>query len=145
MKKQMILNTGVFIAIMLLFVPLSFSASGKSGKGSLSVSKSADVDRKAPRAQIENKHGIAVIIGNRNYKSKDVPNVDFAVSDARIVKKYVQKTLGFRPGNIIYLENATQSQFRTFFGIESDYKAKLYSYLRKNKSDVLASFIKVRK
>jgi len=136
MNRKMILSTGVFLVIMFLFVPLSFSASGKSGKGSLFVSKSADVDRKIPRAQLENKYGIAVIIGNQNYKSKDVPNVDYAVSDARIVKKYAQKSLGFRPGNIIYLENATQAQFNSVFGVKDDCKARLHSYLRKNKSDV---------
>ena len=136
MNRKIILIFGIIFAALFVFVPLSFSASGKSGKGSLFVSKSADVDRKAPTAQIENKYGVAVIIGNQNYKSKDVPNVDYALSDARIVKKYVQKTLGYREGNIICLENATQAQFRTFFGIESDYKAKLYSYLRPDKSDV---------
>jgi hypothetical protein len=140
MNRKMILSTGVFLVIMFLFVPLSFSASGKSGKGSLFVSKSADVDRKIPRAQLENKYGIAVIIGNRNYKSKDVPNVDFAISDARIVKKYVQKGLGFRPGNIIYLENATQAQFNSVFGVKDDHRARLHSYLRKNKSDVFVYY-----
>ncbi|MDI6687407.1 MAG: caspase family protein [Desulfobacterales bacterium] len=126
----------IVFAVLFVFVPLSFSASGKSVKTSLSVSKSADVDSKVPRAQVENKYGVAVIIGNQSYNSKDVPNVDYAISDARIVKKYVQKTLGYREGNIICLENATQAQFRTFFGIESDYKAKLYSYLRPDKSDI---------
>jgi len=141
MSRKKILTIGiVFLAIMFLFVPLSFSASAKSGKGSLFVSKSADVDKKVPSAQIENKYGVAVIIGNQNYNSEDVPNVDYAVSDARIVKNYVQKALGYRPGNIIYLENATQAQFRTWFGIESDYKAKLYSYLKPDKSDVFVYY-----
>ena len=140
MNRKIILIFGIIFAALFVFVPLSFSASGKSGKGSLFVSKSADVDRKIPRAQLENKYGIAVIIGNQNYKSKDVPNVDYAVSDARIVKKYAQKSLGFRPGNIIYLENATQAQFNSVFGVKDDCKARLHSYLRKNKSDVFVYY-----
>ena len=140
MNRKTTLTFGIVFAVRFVFVPLSFSASGKSGKGSLSVSKSADVDRKEPRAQIENKFGVAVIIGNRNYKSKDVPNVDYAISDARIVKKYAQKTLGFRPGNIIYLENATQAQFNSVFGVKDDCKARLHSYMRKNKSDVFVYY-----
>lgn len=141
MNRKIILIFAIIFAALFVLAPLSFSGTGKSGKGSLFVSKSADVDRKIPRAQLENRYGIAVIIGNRNYKSKDVPNVDYAVSDARIVKKYVQKTLGFRPGNIIYIENATQAKFRSTFGIESDHKAKLYSWLKpNNKSDVFVYY-----
>ena len=140
MNRKMILTFGIVFAALFVFASLSFSGTGKSGKGSLFVSKSADVDRKIPRAQLENKYGIAVIIGNQNYKSKDVPNVDYAVSDARIVKKYAQKSLGFRPGNIIYLENATQAQFNSVFGVKDDCKARLHSYLRKNKSDVFVYY-----
>jgi hypothetical protein len=67
----------VFIfGIIFLFIPSSFAATGKTGQASLSISKSHDVDRRIPRTGLENKYGIAVIIGNREYKSRDVPRVD---------------------------------------------------------------------
>jgi uncharacterized protein with HEPN domain/predicted secreted protein len=87
MNRKIILIFVIIFAVLFVLAPLSFSGTGKSGKASLYVSKSADVDRKVPRSQLENKYGVAVIIGNRNYKSKDVPNVDYAISDARIVKE----------------------------------------------------------
>ena len=136
MKKKKILRAVVAFLSILSFLPSSFAASGKAGPVSLSISKPADVDRNVPRTGLENKHGIAVIIGNRDYHSKDVPRVDFAISDAKVVKQYVQKTLGYRPGNIIYLENATQAQFTATFGIESDHRAKLFSWVKPGKSDV---------
>jgi len=131
-----ILTIALIFGTIFLFIPSSFAVTAKTGQTSLSISKSPDVDRKIPSTGIENKYGIAVIIGNREYKSRDVPRVDFAISDARIVKEYVVKALGYREGNIIYLENATQAQLRATFGIESDYKGKLFSYLRPDKSDV---------
>jgi hypothetical protein len=131
-----ILTIALIFGTIFLFIPSSFAVTAKTGQTSLSISKSPDVDRKIPSTGIENKYGIAVIIGNREYKSRDVPRVDFAISDARIVKEYVVKALGYREGNIIYLENATQAQLRATFGIESDHKGKLFSYLRPDKSDV---------
>lgn len=131
-----ILSIAIIFGTIFLFIPSSFAATGKTGQASLSISKSPDVDRKVPSTGLENRYGIAVIIGNMEYKSRDVPRVDFAISDARIVKEYVVKALGYREGNIIYLENATQAQLRATFGIESDFKGKLFSYLRPDKSDV---------
>jgi hypothetical protein len=134
MKK--ILRAATVFLSMFSFLPSSFATTGKTGPVSLSINKSADVDRNVPRTGMENKYGIAVIIGNRDYHSKDVPRVDFAISDAKVVKQYVLKTLGYRPGNIIYLENATQAQFTATFGIESDHRAKLFGWVKSGKSDV---------
>jgi hypothetical protein len=111
-------------------------ASGRSGAVALSISATPDVDRNIPRTGVQNRQGIAVIIANRDYRSKDVPVVDFAISDGLIIKEYLQETLGFRPGNIMYVENATEAQFRAIFGIESDYKGKLYHWIRPGESDV---------
>ncbi|MBW2075923.1 MAG: caspase family protein [Deltaproteobacteria bacterium] len=97
---------------------------------------SVDVDDNLPRARKQNKDGIAVIIGNRDYHIQDVPRVDFAIRDAAVMREYVINALGFRPGNIIYYENATQANFRTIFGTESDHKGKLFSWVKPGRSDV---------
>ena len=97
---------------------------------------SVDVDLNVPELKRENKFGIAVIIGNKDYRSRDVPPVDYAIRDAAVVKEYAEKTLGYRPGNIIYVENATQANFRAIFGSETDHRGKLYNYVRPGRSDV---------
>jgi hypothetical protein len=53
-----------------------------------------------------NKHGIAVIIGNKTYAGR-TPAVEFAHNDAAAMKKFVIERLGYRPGNIIDLRDAT--------------------------------------
>jgi hypothetical protein len=100
------------------------------------VATPVDVDTNIPKTGKVNKDGIAVIIGNREYHMQDVPRVDFAIRDAAVMRKYVTRALGFRPGNIIYYENATQANFRTVFGSESDHKGKLFSWVKRGRSDV---------
>ncbi len=80
------------------------------------------------------KNAIAVIIGNKDYKY--APSVDYALNDASLMKKYVIDALGYRPGNIIYLEDATQGELIRVFGSETDYKGQLYDYVRKGLSQV---------
>jgi len=93
-----------------------------------------DIDVDIPVSRIENKDAIAVIIGNKDYlKTK---SVDFAVNDARSMKNYLVRTLGYKEGNIFMVENATQTDFRTFFGVAGNYKGKLFNTVKKNISDV---------
>ena len=66
---------------------------------------SVDVEKNIPVTRMKNKDAIAVVIGNRDYDG-DIPNVDFAVRDAEYVKEYLIKTMGYRPGNIFYYNNA---------------------------------------
>jgi hypothetical protein len=55
-------------------------------------------------------HAYAVIFGVERYR--DLPQVDYAVRDAEMVKKYLVRTLGYREQNIIMLLNdrVTRSQ-----------------------------------
>lgn len=55
--------------------------------------------------------GIAVIIGNTKYTKSDVPPVDFAGRDAKLMREYLIRMFGYREGNIIYAEDATQADF----------------------------------
>ena len=94
-----------------------------------------DIEYDIPKANQTNSDAVAVIIGNKNY-SKDIPNVDYAVNDASLVREYFINTLGIKPGNIIYEENAGKATFDAIFGNENNYRGKLYNFVKANKSDV---------
>lgn len=95
-----------------------------------------------PAAKKENRYGVAVIIGNRNYTSsnKDVPNVDYAHNDADAIYRYVTGTLGFREGNVILLKDATQADLVSTFGTVDNPKGKLYDWVKPNQSDVFVYY-----
>lgn len=95
-----------------------------------------DVDKNIPRIGTSNKYGIAVIIGNKNYTHKDVPDVEYARNDASTVKKYLKNMLGYKEENIIFVENASKSDFERVFGTASVPEGKLYNWVRANRSDV---------
>ncbi len=88
------------------------------------------------QAKEVNHYAVGVTIGNRNYKDKDVPAVQFAVQDATMVKEYLIKAFGYREGNIIFRTNATKGTFENIFGSVSDYRGKLYDSITPGKSDV---------
>ena len=100
-----------------------------------------DIHSNIPYTHKRNKNAIGVIIGNKSYSNKDVPNVDFALNDAQYMKKYLVQTLGYDEGNIIYIENATQTDFITIFGNEQNHKGKLYDWVKENQSDVFVYYV----
>ena len=71
-------------------------------------------------AAVTNPDAIAVIIGNRAYTGRDVPEVKYADRDAQAVKRYVIDVLGYDEKNIIYVENAPQSRLLALFGTDSE-------------------------
>jgi hypothetical protein len=73
---------------------------------------------------------IAVIIGNKDYKSVDVPDVAYALRDAQIMKKVAQDVLGVPENNIIYIENARSSDFNKIFGTANNAKGMLANWAR---------------
>jgi hypothetical protein len=86
----------------------------------------------------ENRHAVAVIIGNQHYSdaNRGVPDVDYAQNDAELMFNYVTKTLGYREGNIIYMKDATQADFIGTFGTSDNPKGKLYDWIKPGESDV---------
>ena len=78
-------------------------------------------------AAARNPHGVAVIIGNRNYTGTG--QVRFAHRDAEAFRRYVVDLLGFDPDNVIHLKDATQAQMVGLFGNALDPKGKLWFYL----------------
>ena len=89
----------------------------------------------AKSSRRQNKHAVAVIIGNRNYSNK-VPAVSFAHNDADAMRRYLIEIKGYREGNIIDIRDATQARMMAVFGNKDTHQGELYSYVRAGKSDV---------
>jgi HEAT repeats/Caspase domain len=79
---------------------------------------------------LADKDAIAVIIGNKDYKSVDIPDVAYALRDARIMKKVAQDVLGVPENNIIYIENAKTSDFNKIFGTANNAKGMLANWAK---------------
>ena len=95
-----------------------------------------DIDVQIPEIDTKNEHAVAVVIGNRNYLAPGLPPVDYALNDARIVKEYLIKTLGYQDHNILHLEDATAARFNEMFGNERNFAGRVYSYVKPGVSDV---------
>jgi formylglycine-generating enzyme required for sulfatase activity len=92
------------------------------------------------RAEVQiNTHGVAVIIGNKAYPGR-TPNAEYAHNDAAAMKKFVIDGLGYRPGNIIDLRDATKGQMEAVFGTKETHKGKLFNWMRPGKSDVMVFY-----
>lgn len=92
------------------------------------------------KAYAKNRHAVAVIVGNRDYKNRDIPPVNYAVQDATQVRECLIKTFGYRKGNIIFKTNATKGTFENIFGSTQNYKGMLYDYIVPDKSDVFVYY-----
>ncbi|MDD2365760.1 MAG: caspase family protein [Desulfuromonadaceae bacterium] len=94
----------------------------------------------APEGKFKNKFDVAVIIGNRDYKKTST--VDFAVNDASKVKEFAVNTLGIPVGNIIYIENATLTDFTEVFGQQTgEGGGKLLNFIKPNVSNVFVYYV----
>jgi hypothetical protein len=95
---------------------------------------------KMPKGKSAGKYDVAVIIGNRNYKKTS--NVDYAGNDARKMKEMALRTMGFLPENIIYVEDATLSDFTEIFGSQRETgKSKLHNYIKSGVSNVFVYYV----
>ncbi|MBT3533589.1 MAG: caspase family protein [Rhodospirillaceae bacterium] len=80
-----------------------------------------------------------MIIGNRAYSDR-IPTVEFAHNDAKAMRDYVTEVLGYRPGNIIDLRDASLADLRKVFGDGNSHKGQLFNYTRPGKSDVFVFY-----
>ena len=71
----------------------------------------SDVDENIPVTNVKNDNTFALIIANENYQS--VGNVQYALNDGSIFKKYCEQTLGIDAKKLHYLPNATGNQIKT--------------------------------
>ena len=95
----------------------------------------------AARAEFANPHGVAVIIGNKTYRTERVPEVEYAHRDAEAFRRFVLDVLGFDPGNVIDLRDATQAQMEDAFGNERSHEGRVWRYLHpRHGSDVVVYY-----
>ena len=91
----------------------------------------SDIEQNIPKTGLINKAGVAVVIGNYDYRN--APKVLYARRDAIVMKEYLTKILGFDPANIISLTDATLADMVNVFGkLGGAKKSKLSYYLRKD-------------
>ena len=95
------------------------------------ISLKVDVDENIPEGKLSNSTAVAVVIGNSSYQG-GMPNVDYAVRDAMVMRQYLIRTLGYDKKNIIFEKNVTSGDFRNIFGSPSNPQGKLHNYARKN-------------
>lgn len=115
-------------------VDLSFNIVGKGDRAEVPIF--VDVDKTIPKVLVDNSDAIAVVIGNKNYSNPDVPDVDYAINDASIIRNYLMNMLGFLESNIIYLDNAKKADFELVFGTRDVHEGRLYNFVKPNQSDV---------
>jgi uncharacterized caspase-like protein len=99
-----------------------------------------DVDMNIPDGQKAGKFDAAVVIGNRNYSASGLPEVEFAVRDAQVMKEYLVRTMGYDPANILYAEDATVGKFYELFGNERNHKGRLFRLVKEGKSKVFVYY-----
>ena len=68
---------------------------------------------------------LGVVVSVRDYKNKDVPRAEFARADARLMKRYLTRSLGYSEDNIIELDDPTKAEMETVFGGAGDPHGRL--------------------
>lgn len=99
-----------------------------------------DVDVKLPRGAVPNPDAVAVVIGNRSYRKAGLPDVKYAHNDARVIKEYLVRTLGFDEANILYVEDATAAVFNEIFGSNERHTGRLFGYVKPGVSEVFVYY-----
>ena len=91
-----------------------------------------------PETRTDNSDGIAVVIGNKSYEFEQ--DVEFAVNDARAVKRYLVEVLGYPEGNILYKEDAAKEDFELFFGTSTNHRGQLFNRIEPGRSNVFVYY-----
>ncbi|MBW6510667.1 MAG: caspase family protein [Desulfuromonadaceae bacterium] len=96
------------------------------------------IDSNFNSKNFNNDSSIALIVGNKDYSKSgnSVPDVDYAINDAAAIKEYLVNAKGYKEGNILYLENASQAQMVSALGNKESHMGKLFNWVRPNESDV---------
>lgn len=113
----------------------------KKGDIHLASGLSVDVDMNIPEGKKAGANDIAVIIGNKNYSASGSPDVAYAIRDAKMMKEYLIRAMGYDSENILYAEDAALSKFNEFFGTERDHRGKLSKYVKDDVSNVFVYYV----
>jgi hypothetical protein len=110
-------------------IDVSFDAApANTGEGATIAHKTTNVgndpvDINIPETQTLLNNTFVLVIGNENYTREQ--NVPYAINDARIFAKYMEKTFGIPANRITLLEDATLG---AMIGAVDDMKAKARTY-----------------
>lgn len=76
----------------------------------------ADIEIVPATRVISRKNAFAIVVGIENYRQK-LPKAEFAVKDAKLVREYLIRAMGYPEENIVTMinENATKSDFEKYF------------------------------
>ena len=93
------------------------------------------------RTASADRYAVAVIVGNKEYRSERVPDVAYAHRDAEAFRGYVLDVLGFDPKRVFDLRDATQAEMYTWFGNRDSHEGRLWRYLHpRHGSDVVVFY-----
>ena len=111
--------------------------------GSHSTNLTVDVDQNIPAGSHRNEHGVAVVLANQSYEemNRGISDVKYARRDGRVMKKYLERTLGYDPDNIIYMEDLTSGDFRSVFGSRNNPEGMIHQWIRSGKSDLFIYYV----
>jgi hypothetical protein len=98
---------------------------------------SVDVEANIPTTEMDRPDAVAVVVGIRSYSAEGAPDVEYARRDARVMRKYLTQTLGFREENILPRDpdgRMTYAELRTLI------QQKLPSYVKEGTSEVFVYY-----
>lgn len=129
------------LAALAAFV-LSFVAQAAETRVHLVLPSEAevDVDVHIPQGRPAGRHDIAVLIGNRNYRP-GIPTVEFADNDLAVMRRYLERTMGYDPANILEERDATKGVFERLFGSRGRPRGQLADWVRKGRSRVFIYYV----
>lgn len=99
----------------------------------------AEIDKDIPKTSMENPNAVALIIANHNYEKTF--NVDYAINDARSMKKYLVNALGFQEENILFFTNIDKATFESIFGNNVNYKGELNKKIVKGVTELFVYYV----
>jgi hypothetical protein len=83
---------------------------------------------------------IAVVIGISDYQNAQIPKVDYALQDARMMKRLFIETYGIKEENVICLENASLAKLTEYFGNAQTHKGRLYNLIKPGVTDLFVYY-----
>ncbi len=113
-----------------LFFKKESAAASSSGLDDLKFTSSPD------RPVREN--AVALVIGNKTYKW-GVPAVEYALNDAFSVKEFLIQHQGYKPGNVLLLENATLSDLKVVLG-DGAVKGRLHDIVKPGTTELFVYY-----
>jgi len=121
-----------------LDVTVRETAAAAAAAGAAPRSLGSTLLQNIPLTRDSNPDAIAIIIGNRTYQN--APAVAFANNDAAVMRQYAERALGVRPGNIIYLEDATLTNLKVIFGDQGNPNGRLKDLVKPGRSEVFVLY-----